>query len=62
MLLIFMSTALSYVMWKNIETPFRDKNFINNKHFLIFSVFFTVVILILSISSILPEKKIKQRL
>ena len=60
MLLIFMSTALSYVMWKNIETPFRDKNFINNKHFLIFSVFFTVVILILSISSILPEKKLNK--
>ena len=43
-------------MWKNIEAPFRDIDYINNKNFLILLSFGVTLILILSLTSLLPEK------
>ena len=55
-LVIFLSILISFFMWKNIEVPFRDINYITNKNFLFLLSFGVALILILSLSSFLPKK------
>ena len=55
-LFIFLSILISFLMWKNIEVPFRNFDNINNKNFLILLSFGVILILILSLSSLLPKK------
>jgi len=55
-LFIFLSIMISYTMWKYIELPFRNIEYINNKNFLIGLLISVLAILTLSISSVLPEK------
>lgn len=55
-LFIFLSILISFLMWKNIEAPLRDINYISNKNFLILLSFGVALILTLSLSSLLPEK------
>lgn len=55
-LVIFLSILISFLMWKYIEVPFRDINYISNKNFLILLSFGVALILMLSLSSFLPKK------
>ena len=55
-LIIFLSILISFLVWKNIEEPFRDVNFVSNKYFLILLSIGIALILILSLSPLLPDK------
>lgn len=55
---ILFSISISYLMWKFIEVPFRDNNLVSNKNFLILLFFGVALILILSLSSLIPEKNL----
>ena len=59
--LIVLSVFIGYFMWKYIEIPFRNYKFITDRKFLITLLLAILAILIITVSSIIPDKTLNSK-